>query len=196
MLRHQALTPREHHLLHAPGLDGRRRARHGTTPLLARVVLQSVGHRHARAGRRIGAQPQEPLHPPGVHRTQRVDLQKPAALILQQHTFGQHEAQLGKRAEQLVSRRRVLRVEAVEREEHRRLAHGPLVGAFRILKRRQRHAAAQPQAANRPFLRVVCELIGEPLLHQAERVDDVRLHGNGERIYLGHGTLGELEVIG
>ena len=57
-------------------------------------------------------------------------MQHAPALVFHKHHFGQHELKARERFEELVGRLGVLRVEAIEREEHGRLVDGPLDFVF------------------------------------------------------------------
>ena len=190
MLGRKAQPPREHHLRHPALPYGRKRCVHGLAPRLAGVGLKRKRNARALAGRRGGHHAREAGHATGVHRTQRVHLQEAPALVLDEHDFRQHEAKARERGHQLVDRRGIGSVEAIEREEHRRLTGGILTGCdlvqraalavlvFHIAQTGQRDAAAEPHVAAGTLLIVVNELVGEPLLQPAERIHQIRLNGN------------------
>ena len=138
--------------------------------------------------RRRQGKARKALDATGVHRTKGVHLQESAALILDEHDLGQHEMQVGKRLEQLICRRWVVRVEAIEREEHRLLGGRPRQLTLGLVQGRQRDAASQAHETRRTVLAVIHELIGEALLHEAERVDDIGIERLGVRIDSGHST--------
>lgn len=198
MLGRKAQPPREHHLRHPALPYGRKRCVHGLAPRLAGVGLKRKRNARALAGRRGGHHAREAGHATGVHRTQRVHLQEAPALVLDEHDFRQHEAKARERGHQLVGRRGIGSVEAIEREEHRRLAGASPTGdltssrtsrnltqraalavlVFHIAQTGQRDAAAESHVAAGTLLIVVNELVGEPLLQPAERIHQIRLNGN------------------
>ena len=177
---------RKHYLVNAAGVDGGKPVVYSALPCLARIKSQRVVDAAARARARGKRQAREALHTAGVHRAKRVDLQKRSALVFDKHHFGKHEVQAGKRLEQLVGRRRVVRVEAVEREEHRLFARRSGKLAFRVVKRGQCNAAAQAHEANGAVFAVVNELVREAFLQQAEHIDDIDVKRLSEREYPGH----------
>ena len=126
MLGHKAQPPREHHLRHPALPYGCKRCVHGLAPRLARVGLKRERNGRALAGRCGSHHAREAGHAAGVHRSQRVHLQEAAALVLDEHDFRQHEPQPREGGHQLVGRRGIGGIEAVEREEHRRLLGGIL----------------------------------------------------------------------
>ena len=184
----QFQAARKHHLLHAAALDGVEPASHRLLPSGPRIELQLVRNGAARAMRRRQGKARKALDATGVHRTKGVHLQKSAALILDEHDLGQHEMQVWKRLEQLICRRWVVRVEAIEREEHRLLGGRPRQLTLGLVQGRQRDAASQAHETRRTVLTVIHELIGEALLHEAERVDDIGIERLGVRIDSGHST--------
>ena len=159
------------------------------------------------------AHAQEALDAPGIHRPQRVHLQHASAFVLDEHHFRQHEAKAGERPLQLVDGRGIFGIEAVEGKEHRRLLGRRRSGrgvpkppgkhariAFDdvsdmhllevdVLEDRQRNAASQSHVAHRMRFVEVDELVGEPLLHHAEGIDDVRVDGHGHGVDLRHESL-------
>ena len=184
----QFQAAREHHLLHAAALDGVKPASHRLLPSGTRIEFQLVRNGAPRAMRRRQGKAREALDAAGVHRAKGVHLQESAVLVLDEHHLGQHEVQVGERLEQLIGRRRIMRVESVEREEHRLLCGRPCQLALGLVQGRQRDATPQAHEAGRTVLAVIHELIGEALLHKAERVDDISIERLGVRIDSGHST--------
>ena len=178
----------EHHLLHAAFLDGVKPASHRLFPGRPRIKLQLVRNGASRTSQRRQGKARETLDATGVHRAKGVHLQESATLVLDENHFGQHEMQVGERLEQLIGRRGVVRVESVEREEHRLLGGRPRKLALGFVQSRQRDAAPQTHETSRTVLAIVHELIGEALLHKAERIDDIGIERLGIRIDSGHST--------
>ena len=123
--------------------------------------------------RRTQGLARESLDAPRIHRTQRVHLQERAALVLDEHYFGQHKSQARERLEQLVSGRRVLGIEAVEREEYRLMGGWPFQIALHPLERGQRNAASHAHEANGSIFAVIDELIGEAFLQHTVCINDI-----------------------
>ena len=184
----QFQTAREHHLLHAAAFDGIKPASHRLLPSGTRIEFQLVRNGASRAMRRRQGKTRETLDAAGVHRAKGVHLQESAALVLDEHYLGQHEMQVGERLEQLIGRRGIMRVESVEREEHRLLGGRPRQLALGLVQGRQRDTAPQAHETGGAVLAVIHELIGEALLHKAERVDDIGIERLGVRIDSGHST--------
>ena len=197
MLSHKAQPTREHHLRHPALPNGRKRRTHGLVPGLARIGLEGKWNDRALAGRCSGHHAREASHATGIHRTERVYLEKPPAFVLDEHDFRQHEPQPREGGHQLIGRRGIGGVEPVEREEHRRLVGiapgGDLtqraalaVLVFHIAQTGQRDAAAESHIAGRVLLVVVDELVGESFLQPAERIHHIRLNGHIARVDSGH----------
>ena len=187
MLGAKPLPAREHHLANAPRANGRKRVVHFRPPLLARVALQRERHYHAlatRGGRRLARETRDAAR---IHRGEAVHLQHAPAFVFHEHHLGQHEPKAREGLEELVGGLGILRVEAVEREEHRRLVDRSLNFVFHAFHLRQRNATPQAHVAVRALLVVVDELVGEALLQKAEPVDDVGIDGLGIRVDAGHG---------
>ena len=206
MLGHKAQPPREHHLRHPTLPYGCERCVHGRAPRLARVGLKRERNGRTLAGRRSSHHAREAGHATGIHRPQRVHLQKVPALVLDEHDFRQHEPQAREGSHQLIGRRGIGGVEPVEREEHRRLVGASPTGdlassltsrdlvqraalavlVFHIAQTGQRDAAAEAHIAGRVLLVVVDELVGESFLQPAERIHHIRLNGHIARVDSGH----------
>ena len=197
MLSHKAQPTREHHLRHPALPNGRKRRTHGLVPGLARIGLEGKWNDRALAGRCSGHHAREASHATGIHRTERVYLEKPPAFVLDEHDFRQHEPQPREGGHQLIGRRGIGGVEPVEREEHRRLVGiapgGDLtqraalaVLVFHIAQTGQRDTAAESHVAAGTLLIVVNELVGEPFLQPAERIHHIRLNGHIARVDSGH----------
>lgn len=105
--------------------------------------------------RRRQGKARETLDTAGVHRAKGVHLQESAALVLDEYHFGQHEVQVGERLEQLIGRRGIMRVESVEREEHRLLGSRPRQLALGFIQGRQRDTAPQAHEAGGAVLAVI-----------------------------------------
>ena len=187
MLGAKPLPAREHHLANAPRANRRKRGVHFRSPLLARIALQRKRHRYTLAARSACHLAREARDAARIHGGEAVHLQHAPALVFHKHHFGQHEPKAREGLEEFVSGLGILRIEAVEREEHRRLIDRPLNLVFHAFHLRQRNATPQAHVAVRALLVVVDELVGEALLQKAEPVDDIGIDGLGIRVHAGHG---------
>ena len=130
VLGEKPLPAREHHLANAPRANRRKRGVHFRPPLLARVALQRERHYHALATRGACRLAREARDAARIHGGEAVHLQHAPALVFHKHHFGQHEPKAREGLEELVSGLGILRIEAVEREEHRRLVDRSLDFVF------------------------------------------------------------------
>ena len=133
VLGKKPLPARENHLANAPRANSRKRSIHFRPPLLARIALQRERNRHALATRGACRLARETRDAARIHRREAVHLQHAPALVFHKHHFRQHELKARERFEELVGRLGVLRVEAIEREEHGRLVDGPLDFVFHVV---------------------------------------------------------------
>ena len=124
------LPAREHHLANAPRANCRKRGVHFRSPLLARVALQRKRHYRALAARSACHLAREARDAARIHGGEAVHLQHAPALVFHEHHLGQHEPKAREGLEELVSGLGILRIEAVEREEHGRLVDRPLDFVF------------------------------------------------------------------
>ena len=187
MLGEKPLPARKYHLANAPRANRRERSVHFRPPLLARILFERERHRHALATRGTCHLACEARDSARVHGGEAVHLQHAPALVFHKHHLRQHEPKARKRLEKLVCCLGVLRIESVEREEHRRLIDWPLDFVFHTLHLRQRNATPQAHVAVRALLVIVDELVGEAFLQKAEPVDDVGIDGLRVRVHAGHG---------
>ena len=98
--------------------------------------------------RRRQGKARETLDTAGVHRAVEFTCRKAPHSFPDEHHFGQHEVQVGERLEQLIGRRGIVRVESVEREEHRLPGSRPRQPALGIVP-----AVGNGDTAPRPMKR-------------------------------------------